>query len=285
VGDDRRSLRILLAEDNPVNQMVAVRMLEKMGHTVMVVANGRDAVLMTEEHEFGLVLMDVQMPEMGGFEATRAIREKESFTHKHVPIVAMTAHAMKGDREQCLAVGMDGYVAKPIRPVDLAAEIERFARPFEQAPQIPRRPTGDKCIDWQDAWANLEGDRGLMSQLAHMFLNDLPLQMEAIHLAAEKKQGHDLESLTRRLRGSLGNFAAKPAFGAALQLEGIARRGDSEQIQPAMEALDREIERVQAALKDWTKKHDQNDLTDSPVILHLPPPSELGLPDDSTARL
>jgi CheY-like chemotaxis protein len=263
--------------------MVAVRLLEKMGHTVMVVANGRDAVLMTEEHEYSLVLMDVQMPEMGGFEATRAIREKEAFTHKHVPIVAMTAHAMKGDREQCLAVGMDGYVAKPIRPMDLAAEIERFARSVEQAPPNPRHSTEDKCIDWQEAWANLEGDRGLMSQLAHLFLNDLPSQMEQIHHAAEKKLGHDLESLAHRLRGSLGNFAAKPALRAALQLEGIARRGDREHIQPAMEALDHEIERLQSALKVWTKKHDQNDLTDSPFVPHLPPPSALGLLDDSAA--
>ncbi len=129
--EDRQPLRILLAEDNPVNQMVAVRLLEKMGHTVIVVANGRDAVLMVQDQEFSLVLMDVQMPEMGGFEATRVIREKEAATHRHIPIVAMTAHAMKGDREQCLAVGMDGYIAKPIRPAELVAEIERFTRPME----------------------------------------------------------------------------------------------------------------------------------------------------------
>jgi len=142
-------------EGNPVNQMVAVRLLEKMGHTVMVVANGRDAVLMAEEQEFGLVLMDVQMPEMGGFEATRAIREKEAVTHKHIPIVAMTAHAMKGDREQCLAVGMDGYIAKPIRPPDFAAEIERFTQPPAPSTQNPSSPRGDDCIDWQTAWANM----------------------------------------------------------------------------------------------------------------------------------
>ena len=139
--EDRRPLRILLAEDNPVNQMVAVRLLEKMGHTVMVVANGRDAVLMAGEQEFGLVLMDVQMPEMGGFEATRLIREKETGNHqKHTPIIAMTAHAMKGDREQCLAVGMDGYVAKPIRQAELLAEIERFTRGPEPAPQKALHP-------------------------------------------------------------------------------------------------------------------------------------------------
>ncbi len=279
--EDRRTLRILLAEDNPVNQMVAVRLLEKMGHTVMVVANGRDAVLMTEEHAFNLVLMDVQMPEMGGFEATRAIRERETSTHQHIPIIAMTAHAMKGDREQCLAVGMDGYVAKPIRPADLAAEIERHTRLVEQAPQPSPCPLGNDCIDWEAAWANLEGDRDLLSQLARLFLNDLPAQMEAIHHAAGHKLGHDLEGRAHRLKGSLGNFAAKPAVEAALQLERIARREDFEHIQPAIEALDHEIERLQSALKDWTKKHDQNDLTDSPFVPHLGVPPPLAAPDNA----
>ena len=162
-----------------------------MGHTVMVVANGRDAVLMLEEQEFDLVLMDVQMPEMDGFEATRVIREKEASTHQHIPIIAMTAHAMKGDRERCLAAGMDGYIAKPIRPADLVAEIERYTRRAEQTPQPSPCPLGNDCIDWQAAWANLEGDRDLLSQVARLFLNDLPQQMEAIHHAVGQKLGHD----------------------------------------------------------------------------------------------
>ena len=138
--EGRRHLRILLAEDNPVNEMVAVRLLEKIGHTVTVVGNGRDAVRISGEEEFGLVLMDVQMPEMDGLEATRAIREREVTTHKHLPILAMTAHAMKGDRERCMAVGMDGYIAKPIGPAELLAEIERFTRRPEPTPQKPAPP-------------------------------------------------------------------------------------------------------------------------------------------------
>jgi two-component system sensor histidine kinase/response regulator len=276
--EDRRHQRILLAEDNPVNQTVAVRLLEKMGHTIMVVGNGRDAVLMAEEQDFDLVLMDVQMPEMGGFEATRAIREKEIGTQKHLPIIAMTAHAMKGDREKCLAVGMDGYIAKPIRVAELVAEIESFSQHREPAsekpaPAPPPSPPKGECIDWQAAWANLEGDSNLLGELALLFLEDLPKQMEAIHLAVEKKQGHDLERLAHRLKGSVGNFAAKPAFQAALRLEQIARQGDFEQIPAAMGGFECEMRRLESALQEWAQK--SSEMNGPTASLSSPPPEPL----------
>jgi CheY-like chemotaxis protein len=118
-------LRVLLAEDNAVNQVLAVRLLEKQGHSTVVVGTGRAALEALDEREFDLVLMDVQMPDMDGFEATAAIREREKGNGKHVSIIAMTAHAMAGDQERCLAVGMDGYVAKPISGQALASEITR----------------------------------------------------------------------------------------------------------------------------------------------------------------
>jgi CheY-like chemotaxis protein len=107
-------LRILLVEDNPINQKVAQRLLEKAGHSVAVANNGREALDYIGREKFGLVLMDIQMPEMDGLEATVAIRENERQSGGHVPIVALTAHAMKGDRERCLEAGMDGYVTKPV---------------------------------------------------------------------------------------------------------------------------------------------------------------------------
>jgi CheY-like chemotaxis protein len=124
--EGRRSLRILLAEDNPVNQKLAVRLLEREGHTVVVTDNGRRALEALEGASVDLVIMDVQMPEMDGYEATTSIRKAEETTHKHVPILAMTAHAMKGDQEKCLAVGMDGYLSKPIRPDELRRAIEEL---------------------------------------------------------------------------------------------------------------------------------------------------------------
>ena len=113
-----------MAEDNHVNQILAVRLLEKRGHHVQVAGNGREALEKLKTADFDLVLMDVQMPVMGGFEAAAAVREMEKGTGKHIPIIALTAHAMKGDRERCLTAGMDGYIGKPIRSEELFEQIE-----------------------------------------------------------------------------------------------------------------------------------------------------------------
>jgi CheY-like chemotaxis protein len=124
-----RRRRILLAEDQPVNQKVAVHMLKRLGHTVRVAPDGKAAIAALESGEFDLVLMDVQMPKMDGYEAVRIIREREATTCKHIPIIALTAHAMQGDRERCLNNGFDGYLPKPIRQRDLDAAIESLSQP------------------------------------------------------------------------------------------------------------------------------------------------------------
>jgi len=124
--DPSAYLHVLLAEDNAVNQRLAVRLLEKRGHSVAVACNGREALIALEKEKFDLIFMDVQMPEMDGLEATAAIREKEKSTGLHLPIIALTAHAMKGDREQCLTAGMDGYLTKPIRPQELDEILEGY---------------------------------------------------------------------------------------------------------------------------------------------------------------
>ena len=122
--ENRRRLRVLLTEDNPVNQMLAVRLLEKRGHTVVVAETGKAALETLEKQQFDIVLMDVQMPEMDGFAATAAIRDREQKTETHIPIIAMTAHAMAGDKERCITAGMDGYISKPLHPRELFAAIE-----------------------------------------------------------------------------------------------------------------------------------------------------------------
>ena len=277
--EDRQHLCILLAEDNPVNQIVAVRLLEKMGHTVKVVGNGLDAVQLSSDEEFDLILMDVQMPEMDGLEATRTIRERELATRKHLPILAMTAHAMKGDRERCMEAGMDGYIAKPITPAVLTAEIKGFAQRRAPDPSPPTVPSSEGCIDWQAAWANLEGDRDLMRELANLFLEDLPQQMTAIRRTAGNGESRELERLAHRLKGSVGNFAAKPAFDAAFELEKVARAGDVQQIPSALDALEYEIRRLQTILKDWVHNPAGVDLEGE----SLPPPPSPAVPDSGTA--
>jgi CheY-like chemotaxis protein len=122
--EDRKRLHVLLAEDNPINRKLAVRMLENLGHKVRVAENGKEALSSLEKERFDLILMDVQMPEMDGLQTTRAIREREKTTGGHIPIVAMTAHALKGDRERCLEAGMDGYVSKPFNAKDLSEAIQ-----------------------------------------------------------------------------------------------------------------------------------------------------------------
>jgi CheY-like chemotaxis protein len=126
-GDSREVLRVLVVEDNAVNQRLIQRLLEKRGHRVTVANNGREAAEAVQSESFDLVFMDVQMPEMDGFEATATIREREKGGGAHLPIVALTAHAMKGDREKCLERGMDDYLTKPIQPQELDAILERWS--------------------------------------------------------------------------------------------------------------------------------------------------------------
>ena len=142
LGRSTRSLRILLAEDNLINQRVAVSMLEARGHRVVKAGDGRQALTLLDEQDFDLVLMDLQMPELGGLEATRLYRKKECHTGKHLPILAMTAHAMKGDRERCLAAGMDGHIAKPIRAKELFEAVEQFAPTTSPTTQQVEPSTG-----------------------------------------------------------------------------------------------------------------------------------------------
>ena len=142
VDDNARNRCILLAEDNVVNQKFAVRVLEKRGYTVVVANNGKEVLAALTREPVELVLMDVQMPAMDGFEATAAIRHQERETGRHVPIIAMTAHAMQGDRERCLEAGMDGYVSKPIHARELLAAIEQMmtANATPAAPGVPPDP-------------------------------------------------------------------------------------------------------------------------------------------------
>jgi len=238
-----RSLRVLLAEDNVVNQRLAVRLLEKRGHTVRVASNGQEALQALEEQPFDLVLMDVEMPEMGGFEATGIIRDREKKTGEHLPIIAMTAHAMKGDRERCLAVGMDHYVAKPINAQELAQVMQEL-----MARNPPGEESVEEILDPAAALQRVGGDRELLHQIAVLFRTHCPGWMAAIRDAIAQKDGAQLERAAHALRGAVSNFGAVRACAEAERLETLGHEGKLAEATGAFANLEREINRLLPAL-------------------------------------
>ena len=258
-----RSLRILLVEDNVVNQGLAVRLLERRSHRVVVTQNGREALQALEEAGFGgfdAVLMDVQMPEMDGFEATAAIRAREKTQGTHLPIIAMTAHAMKGDRERCLKAGMDGYVSKPVRAVDLLEEVERLAsggaatRDPSSVPSPAAEPAPGEVLDRAALLERVEGDRALLAELVGLFLQDCPRLLAGIREAVARGDAKALERAAHACKGAVSNFAAPAATAAALRMEQMSREGNLAQAAEGCAALEAEIERLNPVLEEFCQE-------------------------------
>ncbi|HUZ46225.1 MAG TPA: response regulator [Terriglobia bacterium] len=246
--ETRQKLRILLAEDNPVNRELAVRLLEKRGHQVEVAQNGMEAIAALETQPFDLVLMDVQMPGMDGFQATAAIREKEKAAGSHLRIIAMTAHAMKGDKERCLAAGMDGYVSKPIDAKELFEVIEGTVAVPVVARQAPEESIASP-VNWDEALTRVEGDQQLLADMAKLFLDDGPKLFSDVRAAIAQHDSKVLERAAHALKGSIGNFSAHPAYEATLQLEKIGRHGDLTGVEEACRLLDQELARLWPVLE------------------------------------
>jgi two-component system sensor histidine kinase/response regulator len=254
---ERRSgMRILLAEDNAVNRQLALKLLEKHGHKVVVAENGRQALEALEREKVDLVLMDVQMPEMDGFEATAAIRAKEKTSGGHLPIIAVTAHAMKGDRERCLAAGMDDYIAKPIRTPELAKLLDRYSGMPHSADQ-ERPPDSPRDVSSvfrpEEALDRVEGDRELLAELVKLFEEETPKLLAEVRDAIAKGDAKTLERAAHTIKGSAGNFGAQPASQAALDLEQLARSGDLSRATELMEAVEREIKRLLPELEHFSR--------------------------------
>jgi CheY-like chemotaxis protein/HPt (histidine-containing phosphotransfer) domain-containing protein len=226
-----RGLNILLAEDNLVNQKLTVRLLEKAGNRVHLAANGREAVAAFEQScdtRFDIVLMDIQMPEMDGMEATAAIREREKRSGRHVPIIALTAHAMKGDKERCLNGGMDGYISKPIRPDHLFAEIERCLGGTPSSLPMTEGPMeNNEFFDRAALLDRVEGDEELLAEMIQLYVEDAPRALETMRSALQQGDMHALERAAHSVKGSSANLAANAAAEAALRLEQDAKRGDA----------------------------------------------------------
>ncbi len=245
------SLRILLAEDNAVNQKLAKRLLEKQGHEVEVASNGREAVELWRAQKFDLILMDVQMPEIGGMEATQMIREVEAQTGGHIPIIALTAHAMKGDQEKCLQAGMDGYATKPIKRDELFAEIARVLnrKRGEEAAMHEERLDVTQVLDPNSVLEGVAGDRELLEELVNIFFETSPDMLENIRKALENGDTETLARAAHSLKGSVGTFGARHAYDLAYQLELLAKDGKLEEAAKVKVVLEEEINKLQPALQ------------------------------------
>jgi CheY-like chemotaxis protein len=256
-GETARPLTILVAEDVEVNQKVVTKILERHGHRVLLATNGREAVEMWERNSVDLVLMDIQMPVMDGYQATAAIRAKEAGTPRHTPISAMTAYAMSGDAEKCLAAGMDAYVSKPIKAEQLLATIGELAH----GPDAPAAPPSSAeepdsapavPLDWVRLLSTLDGEQAFAEELLDTFLQHLPAQRAGVAAALEKADAAALARAAHTLKGSLQAIMAGSASESAMEVEVLGRRGEVRAAKdewPRLEArLDRLVQSIRGIL-------------------------------------
>ncbi len=238
-------LHVLLVEDNAVNQKLAVRLLEKMGHRVTLAVNGQEGVMAAERESFDVILMDIQMPVLGGVEAARAIRAREGREGRRTPIIAMTAHALAGDREKYLHSGMDGYVSKPVNPEQLRSEIVRLTAPEVRDSLISRSKKGNApAIDMAQLMSRVGDDRELLRELIELFRQDFPNQLEALRKSASAGEMNGLARVAHTLKGMLANLAAMQASNAAARLEQIGKQESREQVVSALAAFETEAESI-----------------------------------------
>jgi PAS domain S-box-containing protein len=256
-SDHSHQLRILIAEDNIVNQKVALNLLERIGYSAEAVENGRLAVEAIEKKEYDIVFMDCQMPQLDGYAATGEIRKRQG-TARHTWIVAMTAHSLEGDREKCLRAGMDDYVSKPVKPENVKAAIERYLMkhgPISIAPD----PTAQTEIDPAefidpavlDGFRQFDTDDGpsLLTQLIEVFLENTPVLLRELRLTHAKGAKADLQRVAHTLKGSCSNFGAHRLQAACLRLEQLAESGSLEGAEILLQEIERTFEGVRQALE------------------------------------
>jgi signal transduction histidine kinase/DNA-binding response OmpR family regulator/HPt (histidine-containing phosphotransfer) domain-containing protein len=260
----RQSLRILLAEDNVINQRLMVRLLEKAGHEVTLVRTGQAALdaIAKASVPFDIVLMDVQMPEMDGFEATANIRANEQATGGHLPLVALTAHAMRGDRERCLQAGFDGYVSKPIQFQDLFDTIDQLvcAPSTNNAVPVVTMPRAAELTPAFAEAAALEstgGDRDLLKELISVFLGEVPGWMRDLDGAVKRGHADEVQRLAHTIKGAVDSCGASRAYDAAMLLERMGREGQLGEAPAAYTTLSRELGRARPELAAYLDRKEQ----------------------------
>jgi PAS domain S-box-containing protein len=248
--ESKRALRLLLAEDNAVNQTLAIRLLEKLGHEVTLANNGQEAVTYWQAGKFDAILMDVDMPVMNGYEATQKIREEEKIRGGHIPIVAMTAHAMKGDREVCIGYGMDGYISKPIDTEELWHELDNVAR---QTPVIKEKNVNKKqklvVADFDKALKLMDDSRELFDEIVSLFMQDTPPHMQRIKEGLAQGNAEWVRQSAHAIKGMVGVFSAEQTTEAAALVERIAGQ---DECGAAIEELEVSLNELREAIKVYS---------------------------------
>ena len=257
--EEGRRLRVLVAEDNKVNQRLAVVMLGKRGHVATVANDGMEALEALSGGGFDVVLMDVHMPRMGGFEATAEIRARERETGGHIPIVALTALAMKGDREKCMEAGMDAYLTKPIRVPELFETLGRLLpdqEPLVSKPEVVPEPPGQPSppLDQDRLLQDLAGDEEFLRELATMAMTENAEAFRRLETVVAAGDSRGVERAAHTLKGQLATLAAAPAAAVAERLERLGRGGDLDGVPPLMSELDHELQRLLPVLAELSRR-------------------------------
>jgi CheY-like chemotaxis protein len=254
VRQQGRALHVLLAEDNIVNQTLASHLLEKRGYDVTAVGDGDAVLAAIGRQRFDVILMDIQMPSKDGLETTAAIRARESTTGAHLPIIALTAHAMKGDRERCISAGMDGYISKPIRSRELFETIDsvlegRVAQPFDGSkdPDLTAAAFDEALLV-----SHTDGSAELCAILVDAFCREYPMRMAALRRAVQRRDSTELASAAHALKGAVATFTDGGALQATIALEDICRQGDWQGAHESYERLAAELDRLHIALTEFS---------------------------------
>ncbi|MDA1015601.1 MAG: response regulator [Planctomycetota bacterium] len=245
-------LRILIADDHPANRRLASRILEKRGHESVAANNGREVLELLDKQQFDLVLLDVQMPEMDGFQTTAAIRERERETGKHMPLIALTAHAMKGDRERCLSAGMDAYLSKPLQTRELVAVVETLGTSNVPGMFSQQSERGDSALwDFGPASERLDNDDELLREQMEFFLVDGPELVTRVFAAVKQQSGEELRLSAHRLKGLAKAYDAEAAADLALKLEFMGQDANFEGATVLAEQLSAKVEALVAAMRSY----------------------------------
>lgn len=236
------SLRILIAEDNPVNQQLTRWLCEKAGHEVKIAHHGKEAIEMLEKYPFDLILMDVQMPEMDGVEATKMIREREKVSREHIPIIAMTAHGLKSDLDAFIKAGMEDYILKPVNKEALYAKLSKVCQ--KPSKNVPLYLTFDKEL----LLSQISNDFELLKKLYDLFSINSQILLKEIKMAIEKKDGKTIAYVCHEFKGTLGNFAALEANKRAQELEVLGQENRFEEAPACLNTFEKEIEHLLSEL-------------------------------------